>query len=460
MRGQAKRRAENERKGMFGKMANGRDEYRVSRILYITEAALEYFISIAVGSVYLAKLAEYIGFSDSLTGILSAFVSLGCGFQIIAIFLAHRKPVKKWVTVLHILSQSLFSLLYLVPVTGIPSSAKAVVFVLLLLVAYIIHNIVNAPKTTWYMSLVRNEKRGAFTANKEIVSLLGGVIFSWALGAMTDAFERRGNIRGAFLTGGIVLFVLMVLHSATLIFSKEKPEKAGAPVPVSAEVKALFSDKSFLKISAIAVIWNVANYVTVPFLGTYQTKELGFSMTFASVIIMSGSLLRAVCSRPLGKFADQFSFADMLVICFVIEALAFGVNVFTVPSNGRVVYTVHYLLYVAGMAGINGSVINLIYDYVAEERRTSALALQQTLAGLSGFLTTTLVSPLVGYIQKSEGKFFGLTIYAQQILSFVSFLLTVFLIIYMLTVVKRIRQRQKADGFAGRDLRARRDRRG
>lgn len=184
------------------KTAEERDEYGFSRLLYILEAALEYFITTAVGGVYLAKLTAYIGFSDSLTGILSAFVSLGCGFQIIAIFLAHKKPVKRWVTVLHIVSQSLFVLLYIVPLFGISAAAKAVLFVLLLLSAYIIHNIINAPKTTWYMSLVKDEKRGVFTANKEIVSLLGGVFFSWALGAMMDGFERRENMRDAFFTRG------------------------------------------------------------------------------------------------------------------------------------------------------------------------------------------------------------------------------------------------------------------
>lgn len=422
------------------KTAKKCDEYGFSRLLYILEAALEYFISIAVGSVYLAKLAEYIDFSDSLTGILSAFVSLGCGFQIIAIFLAHKKPVKKWVTVLHIVSQSLFALLYIVPLFGLSATAKAVLFVLLLLSAYIIHNIINAPKTTWYMSLVKDEKRGVFTANKEIVSLLGGVVFSWGLGAMMDEFESRGNMQGTFFAGGMVLFTLMFLHSLTLIFSKEKPEKSGIPVPVFAEVRALFLDKSFLKISAIAVVWNIVNYITVPFLGTYQTKELGFSMTFASIVIMLGSVFRAICSRPLGKFADRFSFADMLVICFFVEMLAFGVNIFTAPGNGKILYTLHYLLYVSGMAGINGSVINLIYDYVSAERRTSALALQQTLAGLAGFLTTSLISPLVEYIQKNGCEIFSRNIYAQQILSLISCLFAFFLMIYMLTVVKKIQK--------------------
>ena len=63
-----------------------KDEYKTSRILYIIEAMLEYFVSISVGTVYLAKITSFIGISDGLTGILSAFVSLGCGFQILSIF--------------------------------------------------------------------------------------------------------------------------------------------------------------------------------------------------------------------------------------------------------------------------------------------------------------------------------------------------------------------------------------
>ena len=37
------------------------DTYKFSRLMYIIEAALEYFIAIAVSSIYLAKIADYIG---------------------------------------------------------------------------------------------------------------------------------------------------------------------------------------------------------------------------------------------------------------------------------------------------------------------------------------------------------------------------------------------------------------
>ena len=63
-----------------------KDEFKLSRLMYILEAAFEYFISIMVTGAYLAKVSSSIGISDSLTGILSSFVSLGCGFQLVAIF--------------------------------------------------------------------------------------------------------------------------------------------------------------------------------------------------------------------------------------------------------------------------------------------------------------------------------------------------------------------------------------
>ena len=96
-------------------MEEKKDLYRVSRFLYILEATFEYFISLLVTGVYLAKLTASIGINDTLTGILTSFVSLGCGFQIIAIFLANKRPVKRWVTVLHSINQLSFSLIYLVP---------------------------------------------------------------------------------------------------------------------------------------------------------------------------------------------------------------------------------------------------------------------------------------------------------------------------------------------------------
>ena len=136
-----------------------KDEYKTSRLLYIIEAALEYFISLMVAGAFLAKLVSAIGLSDALTGILTSFVSLGCGFQILAIFFANKKSVKKSVTILHSLNQLFFALIYFVPFIAIPKWAKISVFIALLLAGHALNNIVNSPKINWYMTLVDDRKR-------------------------------------------------------------------------------------------------------------------------------------------------------------------------------------------------------------------------------------------------------------------------------------------------------------
>ncbi|MBQ7880051.1 MAG: hypothetical protein IJ317_05325 [Clostridia bacterium] len=45
-----------------------------------------------------------------------------------------------------------------------------------------------------------------------------------------DEFEAAGNLNGAFIVCGLSVFGLMLLHSATLIFSKEKPVEVGEKI--------------------------------------------------------------------------------------------------------------------------------------------------------------------------------------------------------------------------------------
>ena len=304
-----------------------KDKYALSRIMYIIEAALEYFVSIAVGGVYLTEITKSIGISDAITGIITAFVSLGCGFQIIALFLAHKKPVKKWVTVGHVVSQMLFALMYFVPLLDASKTVKTVLLIVVLFVAQIIHNVINSPKINWCMSLVDDNKRGNFTANKEIVSLIGGMVFSYALGAIMDYLASE------------TMFILLGLHTLTLVFTKEKPTTT-VKLDVKKSIKEIIKNKTLLKIIVVFVLWNIANYATISFSGVYQVGALGFTTTFASIIVIISSIARVIFSKPLGKFADKYSFCKMLYICFGIEALAFAINIFTMPVNGKVLFTI------------------------------------------------------------------------------------------------------------------------
>ena len=419
-----------------------KDIYRRSRFLYILEAAVEYFISVLVGGAYLAKVTSSIGMSDSLTGILTSFVSLGCGFQIIAIFLANRRPVKRWVTVLHTLNQLCFAFIYVVPLVNIPQAGKIAIFIVFLLFGHALNNVVNSPKINWFMALVDDKKRGGFTAKKEIISLMGGIVFSFLVGQVIDHYEAVGNLTNAFILCGVGIFVLTLLHSLTLVFSREKPCEAQERGNTKQLLSGLVKDKGLFKVILVSVLWNMAHYATTPFYGTYQVNELGFSMTFVALLSAMYSICRSCFSLPMGKYADKFSFTKMLNICFIIEMVAFGINIFTEPSNGKILYPIYYMLYAVGMAGINSGAINLIYDYVDKEKRIGALALKSTFSGIAGFVTTLIVSLLVDYIQSQGNTFLGMNAYAQQVVSAIGCVLVLVILIYLNTVVRKIKDKR------------------
>ncbi len=407
------------------------DKYAHSRLMYIAEETFFYFISMLVSGAYLARVTTAIGISDSLTGILSSFISLGCGFQIVAVFLSRMRPVKRWVSALYFINNIMFALVYLVPVFPLDKSAKTVIFVVLLLSGRIINNIAVAPKTNWFMALIDDNKRGSFTATKEITSLLSGMLFTFVMGSLMDWLFERGEDNAAFAVGAVTIFALAVLHLVALGTSSEKSALEGEIKPVGEMLSSIIKDKRIYKVILISVLWNVASYASTPFYGTYQIKELGFNMTLVSVLAALLSLTRAVFSRPLGKYADKFGFVKMLRICFFAAFLSFVIMAFTVKENGVVFYALHSTLYAIGMAGINSGSINLIYDYVDHDKRTAALAIKNTLAGLAGFFTTLFISPLVSCIQQNGNSVFGIKIYAQQAISVISAVVCLLLLVYI-----------------------------
>ena len=425
-----------------------KDKYKLSRFLYIIEAMLEYFIAIGVGTVYLASLAKEIGVSDSLVAIITAFISLGESFRIFAVLLANNKPVKVWVTTMHVISQIFFALIWFVPLIKASKLIKTILLIALLLIAYLLHNLCYPAKTNMYMSCVDEHKRGSFTATKEMVSLAGGMVFTIIYSNLIDHLTVSGKKTVAFILCGIILLFIMLGHTFSLVFVKEKvldSENADDSKSVSLmqTFKQILKDKSIFFIIALCAFYNIIYYSSVPFFSTYQIKELGFSLPFVSIISSIGAGVRFICSKPVGKLADNYSFNKSMTFCLCFLALSYLVMSFTTPTNGKYTYFIYVAFEGVSAAGITSAILNFIYDYVSYENRTSALALNGAISGLTGFLTTLAITPLFNHIQsvqQSGGRFLGLNIYAQQFLSVVALVLTIVLILYNVLVIGKIKR--------------------
>lgn len=387
-----------------------------SRRFYIAEAALEYLIAILVAGSFLATLTKELGFSDSLTGILSSFISLGCLFQLLSVALRPKK-VKGVVIGLSVANQLLFMMLYVVPVFPVDRNVKIGLFILFIFAAYLLYYIAHPKKVNWLMSLAADGNRGSFTANKEIVSLISGMVFSFVMGSVSDHYAAIGKSRTAFVIMAVVIFTLTVAHTLSMVFTVEKQVAQTHTESLLHSMKAVLQNKKVLRITLVFVMYHIAIGVCTPFYGTYQISELAFSLQFVSLLTILSGVARIFVSRFWGKYADKRSFAAMMEKCLGIMVLAFLCAAMAVPANGKLMFILYYIFYGIAMGGVNSALTNLVFDYVPQAKRADSLAVCQAVSGVAGFLTTLAASGLVEFIQQNGNCLWGVPIYAQQVVS-------------------------------------------
>ena len=414
---------------MYTQEIKSKDEYKVTRTVYIIECMFEYFISILVSGAYLAKLTTTIGISDTMTAILSSVASLAAMFQVFSIFLAHKTPVKRWVLPMTVIPQVLVATLYLIPFFNLGVLAPILFFVISL-INQAAHNIVAPATSNWFFSPVEPSKRGDFQAKISMFSLIGGTIFTFLAGRAMDKFEAEGKLNSLFIYLTIVIFVFALFQMICLMLAKSdtmKVEKKESPFK---SIKTILKNKAFTQMLILSAIWAVANNITSPFLSTYQIKELGFSMSFISTVTIVLNFLNILIVYLTGKYSKKHSYSSIFKASFVFALFGFAIITFTNPTNGHVMFTIYrvFLLFFGATAGI--STTALIFAVVEETERTAALAFKSIVTGLLGFSTTLLISPLFPILQNSDIVIFGMKFYAQQVLAFISFCVTLLILIY------------------------------
>ena len=420
-----------------------KDIYKTSRVMYVLEAAFEYFIALATSGAYLAKLTTSIGISDSMTAILTAITSLVGVFQVVSVFLAHHTPVKRWVIPSQLATNLMFAFLYLIPLLNLKRGA-ALLFFILMLCAGALKNISTPVKLSCRINLVEDKKRGQFYAILNNVSLVGSMIYTLIISAIIDRFDREENLRGAFIALTLIIFSLAILHALTLLLAKEKKVETDRNLSSLKSVKHLFSNKKFRRILIINVLFIVASNITNPFLGTYQINELGFSLTFIAVVDIVLTVMRVLTIYLFGRLSTRKTFVSIEMMSYNFLFIAYIFLVFTTRANGMVVYTIYKILSLINTSARSVSSTNIIFDIVPQKEHTSAIAFNSLLIGVIGFVTTLVFSPLVDYIQARGNTFLGIDVFAQQVLAAISSLIVLILILYYRICCKSLFDRQDA----------------
>jgi hypothetical protein len=191
-------------------------DYKRSRRAYTIECAFEYFVALLVAEPFLTKLLLDIGLDDPTIAIIQSLISVAFLFQLAAVFVVQRiTNVKRVAATVHLVAQLLFTSLYLVPFLPFEVAHKKVIVIACMLLGYFGNYLVTSVIFRWGNSYVDPAKRARFAGTKEMISLLTGVIVTFAMSRVIDRFEAMGNLRmGFILTAGIMTVIAVWIFFA------------------------------------------------------------------------------------------------------------------------------------------------------------------------------------------------------------------------------------------------------
>ena len=407
-----------------------------TRIAFVISEAFEYFISIFVTSTMLGYLLDTAGFSDSLQGILGTVATFTCGAQLFALLLVGKR-VKRICAVGNFINQSCFVLLYLLPFVNMDAEMRTAAMVVLLILGYLIKNAINPSKLAMYMQSVPIDKRGGFTAAKEMISLAGGIAISLVMGRVADIYRSADGLPTGeyYVICAIFLVMMTLVQTGSVIAANEKCGPDAARTSVSEVTRQLLKDRRFSNVVTVGILWDVASALSVSFFASYLRDDLEFSFTLIAALSTVSFLARILASPILGRVADRYSFATSLTVSFTLAGIGFMAMVFTAPGSGWL-YVVYACFHGFAMAGINSGVMNLVYDYVEPEGRAIAMGVQKSIGGILALFASLISGAIMTAMQASGGvHIFGHMIYPQQLLALLSCAVSIILVFYTRTVI-------------------------
>lgn len=415
--------------------------YRRSRFAYVVQCAVEYMVTLLLTDSFLAKLLLYLGLDDATIGIVSSLLNFAFLVEFLVIpFISRFHSYKRFVIVVDTVSVLTYFAVYMLPFLRVSPTLMKVLVYLLVAGGPVLRCIINSMYYPWANAFVRPGERASFSAVKEIVSLVVGIIISLAAGYLMDSFEARGDLRRAFLLFGGCILAAALLNLVTLLLIDDvKAEHPGGEKKSSGLAALLKSNRRYRQTIISDCLHYIAINLTLGFLGTFKTVELGFSVWQVQLFTSVSFLVRIAISMPLGRYSDRHSFASGYSLAQFLALGAFLLLVFTTPER-RWLMVAFTILYQVSLAANEQNRLNILYDYVPAETFVPALAFKNFFVGTVSMSAAVVGGRLLNLIQSHGNHFAGLPLYGQQVLALISCLFLLACIVFnSLTLVRPAR---------------------
>lgn len=414
-------------------------EYKHSRAAYVGQETCNYFIQLLLTDAYLATLLSHLGVSDAIIGIIASLVSLAFLFQLLAIFMvAHLKNTKRSVLFLDTLSNFIFLSIYLIPFLKASREVKTAIAIVCIMLGYLCKYLIQSLIFRWCNSYVAPNKRGEFSAIKEIVSLISGIVFSLIAGYVIDYYESIHQIRGGFLFIAAAMLIINAFNFACILFIKNESSQKVAEQkrPLKEVLQNTLGNRNFVNVIIMSVLYQFGYNLSYGFMGIYKTSDLLLSVGAIQIINMVGAFCRMIFSKPFGRYTDRTSFSKGYGLALVLVVISNAFFVFCTPKTWWLIIP-GTILFNISLAGSNSNNFNITYSYVKAEYMVQAMAIKQSISGVMGFVGALVGGGILQIIQQNDNEFLGISVYGQQLLCVLTMLFVVGAIFFNKFVIEK-----------------------
>ncbi len=150
--------------------------------------------------------------------------------------------------------------MYLIPFLSVSKEVKHALVILAILLAYVAKYLVYSILFKWGNSFVQSSHRARFSAGREIVSLISGIVFTLVVSRTFDSFEASGNLNGGFLFISIIMVISNVSGFVCMLLMKKEDAEAEkeSKKPLSDVLHNTLGNESFRHLLVFTIIWDSA----------------------------------------------------------------------------------------------------------------------------------------------------------------------------------------------------------
>ena len=397
-------------------------EYKKIRKAYVTQCTVEHLVGLLIADAFLARLLSYLGLNDAMVGIIASFTSVAFAFQLLSVFLVQsRYSTKKMVVTFDMVSTVLFAFIYFLPFLPVSGNLKKIIVVASVMIAQASKSIISSLYFKWANAYVEDGVRATFSAKKECISLITGIVFSLGVGYAVDRFEGLGSIEGGLLFIAISLLVLNVVNLISFLIIKDEnaSERKRMNVPLKEVIGHILSNKIFMRYTVIDLFVTVGTGMLGGFIGIFKIKELAFSVLAVQIINIFADFMRMAFSMPFAKYSDKYGFTRGLFLAAILSMVANLLIVFTMPST-RYLIVLYSCLVTVASAGTYQNSFNVGYTLLPQKYMVQAMAIKRTTTGLIAFLAAIIGGVILEGIQSAGNSVFGIHMYGQQFLAIIA----------------------------------------